>query len=568
MRKISTLATVLLASFVMTLSGLAASSVATASVNETVATSFSFSVGSSVLNKSQKVKIKKVVATSGTDATFRVTGAAGKLPGVSDGAAQLLAKKRGQVVKAYLVKLGVKKSNITVKVKITRFGILPRTKLVSSYADASPSPSTSPTAASSYAITWDHNGGTSVTPGPSTYAVAESINSLPLTTTKDGYEFDGWYVDSGFSGSAIDDTYTPGSPYGAITFYAKWTTITPLAPAIETATITGAPAVGEILTAVSTGVTGAPTPTESYQWQRFDSISNDFVDINKETSSTYTVLTGDADASIRVVITATNGVAPAVSATSSGTDPISAQAVQCGSGKYLISTTGVAKTWTRCTGPVTISSSVTSIANYGFERSGITNLTIPGTVATIGQGAFSATALTSLTLQEGIQSIGFATFSTGDLYSAAPVLTNVVLPDSLTSLGPKAFFQTRIAYLTIGSGLSSIPSEAFYNNWACGSLNIVFKAGNLTNIEGKSFIGTCASTVTIPSGVTNIGREAFAASTISTIYLPTSIDTLYSDATPSNGIFGSGNSLQVVNYCGTDVDVLNYSYPRGVIPTC
>jgi hypothetical protein len=145
MRRISTVTTALIASFVMTLSGLAASSVATASVKETLTISFSFSAGSSVLTKSQKVKIKKIVANSGTDATFRVTGAAGKLPGVSDGAAQLLAKKRGQVVKAYLVKLGVKKSNITIKVKITRFGILPRTKLLSSYSDASPSPSTSPT---------------------------------------------------------------------------------------------------------------------------------------------------------------------------------------------------------------------------------------------------------------------------------------------------------------------------------------------------------------------------------------------------------------------------------------
>lgn len=145
MRRLSTLATVMIASFVMTLSGLAASSTATASASETVTTSFSFSAGSSVLNKSQKVKIKKVVATSGTDAIFRITGTAGKLPGVSDGATQLLAKKRGQVVKAYLVKLGVKKSNIKVAVKITRFGILPRTKLVSSYADVSPLPSASPT---------------------------------------------------------------------------------------------------------------------------------------------------------------------------------------------------------------------------------------------------------------------------------------------------------------------------------------------------------------------------------------------------------------------------------------
>lgn len=146
MRKIPTLAKVLITSFVLTLSGLAANSVAVAGVNETVTTTFSFSTGSSVLTKAQKAEIKKAVAKSGADATFVLTGSAGRLPGVSDDEVKSLAQKRGQVVKAYLGKLGVKKSSITVKVKITRFGIVPRTKIVASFSDASPSPSASPSA--------------------------------------------------------------------------------------------------------------------------------------------------------------------------------------------------------------------------------------------------------------------------------------------------------------------------------------------------------------------------------------------------------------------------------------
>jgi hypothetical protein len=134
MRRISIIATVLITSFVMTLSGLGASPMASAAGNQTVAKSFTFPTGSSNLTKSQKAKIKKAVATAGKGASFRVTGAAGKLPGVSDSEVRILAKKRGQVIKAYLVKLGVSKSNVTTKVKITRLGIVPKTRIVGNFA--------------------------------------------------------------------------------------------------------------------------------------------------------------------------------------------------------------------------------------------------------------------------------------------------------------------------------------------------------------------------------------------------------------------------------------------------
>jgi hypothetical protein len=133
-RRVSTLVTILISSFVMTLAGLVASPVATATENEAVRVSSTFSFGSPLLTDSHKAAIKKAVATSGTDATFIVTGTAGRLPGISDSEVKLLAKKRGQAVKAYLVKLGVSKSNVTTKVKITRLGIVPKTRIVGNFA--------------------------------------------------------------------------------------------------------------------------------------------------------------------------------------------------------------------------------------------------------------------------------------------------------------------------------------------------------------------------------------------------------------------------------------------------
>jgi hypothetical protein len=134
MRRLSNVVTILITSSALTLAGLVASPIATASENETVRVSSRFAFGSPLLTNTHKAAIEKAVTTFGTDATFIVTAEAGKLPGVSESEVQLLAIKRGQVFKSYLVKLGVNKSSVTIKVKITRLGIVPKTKIVGSYA--------------------------------------------------------------------------------------------------------------------------------------------------------------------------------------------------------------------------------------------------------------------------------------------------------------------------------------------------------------------------------------------------------------------------------------------------
>ncbi len=96
--------------------------------------SFKFTTGSSVLTKAQKAALIDWVAKSGTDAPYLVVGAAGELPGVSDSQVRGLAKKRGQVVKAYLIGLGVNPANITTKIKVTKFGTVPKFEIVQSYA--------------------------------------------------------------------------------------------------------------------------------------------------------------------------------------------------------------------------------------------------------------------------------------------------------------------------------------------------------------------------------------------------------------------------------------------------
>lgn len=133
------------------------------------------------------------------------------------------------------------------------------------------------------------------------------------------YFYDVQMIDSG-------TTYVPNKN---ITFFAQWTANTvgtpggtadvlpDIAPAIATATITGTAKVGQVLTAGTTGLTGSPTPTLSYQWKA----AGTNVGAN---TSTYTILEADLTKTITVVITATNGIGEDATATSSATAAVSA----------------------------------------------------------------------------------------------------------------------------------------------------------------------------------------------------------------------------------------------------
>jgi hypothetical protein len=129
----------------MALAGLVASPIAAASENGNGSISATFASGSSVLTKDQKAAIKKALASSGSDATFIVTGTAGKLPGVSDSRVQRLAKARAKAIKAYLVSLGVSKTSVTTQTKTTEIGIVP--KSTGSYPTPAPTPTVTVAAA-------------------------------------------------------------------------------------------------------------------------------------------------------------------------------------------------------------------------------------------------------------------------------------------------------------------------------------------------------------------------------------------------------------------------------------
>ena len=86
-----------------------------------------------MITQTGKAEIKKIVSKAGKDAKFTITGVASKSIGVPSSKVKGLAKARAEKIKAYLIKLGVKKSNITINIKIIESGIAPKTKILAKY---------------------------------------------------------------------------------------------------------------------------------------------------------------------------------------------------------------------------------------------------------------------------------------------------------------------------------------------------------------------------------------------------------------------------------------------------
>ena len=164
---------------------------------------------------------------------------------------------------------------------------------------------------------------------------------------------------------------------------------------------------------------------------------------------------------------------------------------------------------------------VTSIGNWAFQSCiGLTDITIPNSVTSIGDGAFSNCGIKSITIPNGVTSIGDSAFE----YCNS--LTSITIPNSVTSIGNNAFHDcTGLTSITIPDGVTSIGDREFYN---CNSLTSITIPNSVTSIGYEAFYHCNSLTsITIPNSVTSIGDSAFKyCSSLTSITIPNSVTSI------------------------------------------
>lgn len=186
---------------------------------------------------------------------------------------------------------------------------------------------------------------------------------------------------------------------------------------------------------------------------------------------------------------------------------------------------------------VTLSNSITEIADYLFEGSGIEDIDIPESVTTIGLRAFANSDLYSITIPDNVTSFRLYTTTEWDYETDEEVevsyastfygcehLYEVTLGNGITEIPNKLFqYMNRLRTVNLGDNITVIGDEAF---GYCGSLESITIPDKVTKIGKEAFYGCPITELVIPDKVTTIGKEAFYDSGIQKLTLGSSVATI------------------------------------------
>lgn len=167
---------------------------------------------------------------------------------------------------------------------------------------------------------------------------------------------------------------------------------------------------------------------------------------------------------------------------------------------------------------VALDNALESIGAVAFQQNQLENIVMPDSITEIGTGCFASNAtLETIDLSQSLTSIPDSAFGCSDAKNYMTNLTSISIPESVTTIGKRAFAGNNFHVINIPKNVTSIGEYAF---------------------STKNYLSD-ECTLTLPDGLTTIGDNAFRNKVIKEVSLPTSVKALskntfrkeYSDST-------------------------------------